>query len=116
MKETIIAHTELGQRVLIVCMKALFDNRNVPDWPERDERFDTPDVYLREYGWELEGRKLCATHWGGFGIGANTLSFGVYHQGVASRSSVPNRSPSDILPPHNWAEGGGRHDGRRICP
>jgi hypothetical protein len=72
MKEIIIAHTEPGQRALVVCMKALFDNRNVPDWPERDQRFDTPDVYLREYGWELEGRKLCATHWGGFGIGANT--------------------------------------------
>jgi hypothetical protein len=71
-KETILAHTEPGQRALVVCMKALFDNRNVPDWPERDERFDTPDVYLREYGWDLEGRKLCATHWGGFGIGANT--------------------------------------------
>jgi hypothetical protein len=33
---------------------------------------EMPDVYLRDYGWELEGRKLCATYWGGFGIGANT--------------------------------------------
>jgi len=72
MKEIIVAYTEPGQRALIVCNKALFDNRNVPDWPERDERFDQPDLYVREYGWELEGRKLCGTHWGGFGIGANT--------------------------------------------
>jgi hypothetical protein len=72
MKETILAHTEPGQRALLVCMKALFDNQNVPNWPERDERFKRPDTYIREYGWELEGRKLCATHWGGFGIGANT--------------------------------------------
>lgn len=72
MKTTILAHSEPGQRALIVCKKSLFDNRNVPDWPERDERFEAPDVLLREYGWELSGRKLCATHWGGFGIGANT--------------------------------------------
>jgi hypothetical protein len=61
MKETIVANTEPGQRALVVCSKSLFDNRNVPDWPERDQRFERPDVYLREYGWELEGRKLCAT-------------------------------------------------------
>jgi hypothetical protein len=71
-KQTILANTEAGQRALVVCNKALFDNRNVPDWSERDQRFDRPDVYLRDYGWELEGRKLCATYWGGFGIGANT--------------------------------------------
>jgi hypothetical protein len=56
----------------VVCMKSLIDNHNVPDWPERDKRFEKPEGFLREYGWELEGRKLCATHWGGFGIGANT--------------------------------------------
>jgi hypothetical protein len=72
MKETILAHTEPGQRALVVCKKSLIDNRNVPDWPERDERFDRPDVYLQEYGWKLQGRKLCVTYWGGFGIGANT--------------------------------------------
>jgi hypothetical protein len=72
MKQTILAYTEPGQQALVVCNKTLFDNRNVPDWPERDERFDKPDLYVREYGWELEGRKLCGTHWGGFGIGANT--------------------------------------------
>jgi hypothetical protein len=61
MKQTILAYTELGQRALVVCNKTLFDNRNVPDWPERDERFDKPNLYVREYSWELEGRKLCGT-------------------------------------------------------
>jgi hypothetical protein len=72
MLKTILAQTEPAQRALVVCTKSLFDNQNVPNWPERDERFQRPDAYIREYGWDLEGRKLCATHWGGFGIGANT--------------------------------------------
>jgi hypothetical protein len=71
MKATILDHSTPGQRVLVVCKKDLFVNRNVPDWPERDPRFDTPDLYLLEYGWELDDRKLCATHWGGYGIGVN---------------------------------------------
>jgi hypothetical protein len=72
MKQTILAHTEPGQRGLVVCKKRLFDDRNVPDWSERDARFEKPETYQREYGWQLEGRKLCATHWGGFGIGVST--------------------------------------------
>jgi hypothetical protein len=72
MKQTIIAHTEPGQRALVVCRKQLFDNRNVPDWSEGDARFEKPETYQQEYGWQLEGRKLCATHWGGLGIGVST--------------------------------------------
>jgi hypothetical protein len=71
MKQTIITHTKPGQHALVVCKKRLFDDRNVPDWLEQDARFDRPTTYQQEYGWELEGRKLCATHWGGFGIGVN---------------------------------------------
>jgi hypothetical protein len=71
MKETIVTHTKPGQRALVVCKKRLFDDRNVPDWAERDRRFDRPETYQQEYGWKLEGRKLCATHWGGFGIGVS---------------------------------------------
>jgi hypothetical protein len=71
MKATILAHTEPGQRALVVCKKELFDNRNVPHWPENDKRFRRPETYQQEYAWELEGRKLCATHWGGLGIGVN---------------------------------------------
>jgi hypothetical protein len=72
MKQTILVHTELGQRALVVCKKRLFDDRNVPDWPERDRRFERPEAYQQEYAWSLEGRKLCATHWGGLGIGVST--------------------------------------------
>jgi hypothetical protein len=72
MRATILEHMELGQRGLVVCKSDLFDNQNVPDWPERDARFLDPAVYQREYGWDLEGRKLCATHWGGYGIGVST--------------------------------------------
>jgi hypothetical protein len=71
MEATILAHTEPGQRALVVCKKELFDNRNVPHWPENDKRFKRPETYQQEYAWELEGRKLCATHWGGLGIGVN---------------------------------------------
>jgi hypothetical protein len=71
MKQTILAHAQPGQRALVVCKKRLFDDGNVPDWPEKDPGFDRPDSYQLEYGWELEGRKLCATHWGGLGIGVN---------------------------------------------
>jgi hypothetical protein len=71
MKEVIVTHTKPGQRALVVCKKRLFDDRNVPDWTERDRRFDRPETYQQEYGWKFEGRKLCATHWGGFGIGVS---------------------------------------------
>jgi hypothetical protein len=71
MKATILAHTEPGQRALVVGKKELFDNRNIPDWAEDDRRFKRPETYQQEYGWELDGRKLCATHWGGLGIGVN---------------------------------------------
>jgi hypothetical protein len=71
MKATIIEHTEPGEKVLVVCKKLLVDNRRVPFWPERDPLFDTPEVYTTKFGWELEGRKLCVTYWGGNGIGVN---------------------------------------------
>ena len=87
MRQTILAHTEPGQRALVVCKKSLFDNGNIPDWPEGDLRFDRPETYQLEYGWDIEGRKLCTTHWGGLGIGVNhwreadvVFLFGEFHQ------------------------------------
>jgi hypothetical protein len=87
MQDTILAHTEPGQRALVVCKKELFDNRNVPHWPENDKRFKRPETYQQEYAWDLQGRKLCATHWGGLGIGVNhwreadvVFLFGEFHQ------------------------------------
>lgn len=60
-----------GQKGLVVCKKSLFDNQNVPTWSHGDKRFATPEIYARDYGWEIEGRLLSATHWGGYGIGSN---------------------------------------------
>ena len=70
MVETIRQHMAPGERGLIVCKKVLFDAQRVPQWPDTDARFETPDVYTKDYGWEINGRMLCATHWG-TGIGTN---------------------------------------------
>jgi hypothetical protein len=54
----------------VVCRKPLFDNRCVPNWPEKDGRHDTPELFTKHYGWNIGGRKLSAIHWG-TGIGEN---------------------------------------------
>jgi hypothetical protein len=70
MEQTIKEHMQPGEKGLVVCKLALFENQNVPKWPEGNEHFKRPKLYTEEYGWEIEGRKLCATHWG-TGIGSN---------------------------------------------
>ena len=70
MEKTIKEHMKPGELGLVVCKLALFENQHVPNWPEGDERFKTPELYTEQYQWEIEGRKLCATHWGS-GIGSN---------------------------------------------
>jgi hypothetical protein len=71
-KATILAQMEPGQRGLVVCKSELVENENVPDWPTRDPRFKTTELHQQKYGWDLEGRKLCVTYWGGYGIGVST--------------------------------------------
>jgi hypothetical protein len=71
MVETIKANMKPGQRGLVICKKVLFDNENVPDWPGGDDRHRNKKLISEQYGWEIDGRLLCATHWG-TGIGANT--------------------------------------------
>jgi hypothetical protein len=63
-------HMAPGELGLVVCKKSLFDAERVPQWPEGDHRFEEPHRYLGEYGWDIEGRKLCATYWGP-GVGSN---------------------------------------------
>jgi hypothetical protein len=70
MREIILEHTAAGERVLVVCTKRLFEAERVPDWPDGDERFNDPETYTKRYEWDIEGRKLCAVHWG-TGIGSN---------------------------------------------
>jgi len=71
MLDTIKAHMKPGERGLVVCKKILFDDEYVPNWGQGDPRFDDPTNYTERYGWDIEGRKLCATHWGA-GIGSNS--------------------------------------------
>jgi len=70
-EDTIKAHMKPGQRGLVICKLALIENENVPDWPEGDPRYDDKKAFTEQYGWDIEGRKLCVAHWG-TGIGANT--------------------------------------------
>ncbi len=70
MVETIKANMQPGERGLVICKKVLFDAERVPDWPEGDPRFKDPESYTKRYEWDIDGRKLCATHWG-TGIGSN---------------------------------------------
>jgi hypothetical protein len=71
MVDTIKARMTPGQRGLVICKLALIENENVPNWPEGDPRHDDKKAFTEQYGWEIEGRKLCVAHWG-TGIGANT--------------------------------------------
>jgi hypothetical protein len=68
---TIRQHMEPGQKGLVVVKKALIDNENVPDWPTGDERHSNHKLFTQDWGWEIDGRKLCVVHWG-TGIGDNT--------------------------------------------
>jgi hypothetical protein len=71
MVDTIKAHMQPGQRGLVVCKLDLIKNEDVPDWPAGDPRYDDKTAFTAGYAWDIEGRKLCVTHWG-TGIGANT--------------------------------------------
>jgi hypothetical protein len=61
---------EPGQKGLAVCKKLLIDNEHVPNWPIGDQRHSDPKLFTEEWGWNIEGRELCAVHWG-TGIGSN---------------------------------------------
>ena len=70
MIETIKQHMQPGEKGLVICKKKLFEEERIPNWPERDPRFDDPKIYTENYGWDVEGRSLCAVHWG-TGVGSN---------------------------------------------
>jgi hypothetical protein len=76
MKEIILQQVGPGQRTLVVCKKMLIGRpeapgENVPDWPANDKRFDDPTEYQVKFGWDLEGRDISLTWWGGPGVGSN---------------------------------------------
>ena len=68
--ETIRENMAPGEKGLVICKKGLFDAERIPQWPESDPRFKDPRSYTEHYAWDLDGRKLCATHWG-TGVGSN---------------------------------------------
>jgi hypothetical protein len=70
MMSIIKQHVEPGQKALVVCKKLLFDDHCVPNWPKDDERHNNQKLFREEWGWDVDGRKLCAIHWG-IGIGDN---------------------------------------------
>jgi hypothetical protein len=70
MMENIKDHMAPGQRGLVICKKALYDAERVPNWPDGDVRFKDHESFTKLYEWNVDGRKLCATHWG-TGIGSN---------------------------------------------
>jgi hypothetical protein len=70
MERVIGEHMQPGQRALVVCKKVLFEMESVPSWPEGDARFSDRKLFTECYGWNVEGRHLCAIHWG-TGIGDN---------------------------------------------
>ena len=57
-------HMAPGQKGLVVVKKALIDNESVPTWPPGDERYGNHKLFTEEWGWEIDGRKLCVVHWG----------------------------------------------------
>jgi hypothetical protein len=69
-EDIIRTHMAPGERGLVVCKKVLIDAERLPNWPKGDPRFKDPDCYSKRYEWEIEGRRLCVTHWGA-GIGSN---------------------------------------------
>jgi hypothetical protein len=71
MKRVIREQMEPGQLGLVVCKKKLIDCHNVPDWPLGADGFNSPSTYMTGYGWDVEGRNLSVTYWGGPGVGSN---------------------------------------------
>jgi hypothetical protein len=62
-------HMTKDENGLVVCKLDLLKNENVPQWPEGDPKFKEADI-TGGRAWDVEGRKLCATHWGS-GVGSN---------------------------------------------
>ena len=63
MKELIQQYMEPSEQGLVVCKKKLIDEGNLPDFSNTNDQ----DVYP----WNVEGRSVAITYWGGPGIGSN---------------------------------------------
>jgi hypothetical protein len=62
-------YVQSGQRALVVCKRELVHTQDIPNWSKHVECFAKGT--RKGFAWELEGRHLAVTWWGGYGIGAN---------------------------------------------
>jgi hypothetical protein len=62
-------HVQLGQRALLVCKRELVHTNSIPNWSKHVECFAKGTT--KGFAWDLEGRHLAVSWWGGYGIGAN---------------------------------------------
>jgi hypothetical protein len=70
MRQVIQEEMEPGQKGLVVCKKVLVDTRNVPG-PFPKNPAATASTTDPVYGWDLGGRQIGVTYWGGPGLGSN---------------------------------------------
>jgi hypothetical protein len=70
MEQVIREHIEPGQLGLVVCKKILLDHHNIPGPHPKDPSAEEP-AHNDAFGWDLDGRKLGVTYWGGPGLGSN---------------------------------------------
>jgi energy-coupling factor transporter ATP-binding protein EcfA2 len=62
-----------GQKALVVCTKDVVEAK-VPNWSEHMLPFlnrTTSDVNTKPFAWNMDGREMAVTWYGGYGIGAN---------------------------------------------
>jgi hypothetical protein len=70
MKRVVLEEMEPGQKALVVCKKALLDHKCIPGpFPKNPAATPSPDD--PPYGWDVDGRKVGVTYWGGPGLGSN---------------------------------------------
>jgi hypothetical protein len=73
MLDVIRANMQPGEKGLVVAKLNLMppNNKHLPTWERNDPRWNDPASYRERFEWDLDGRKLCVTHWGGPGTGQN---------------------------------------------
>jgi hypothetical protein len=71
--ETIKQNTEPGLKALVVCRLDLTERRGryLPDWDREDPRWSLVQQDPAGFHWDLEGRHIAVTYWGGDNIGNN---------------------------------------------
>jgi hypothetical protein len=71
--EVIKQHVEPGQRALVVCRLDLTEQRGryLPDWPRDDQRWAMLATEPSGFHWDVGGRRVAVTWWGGDNIGNN---------------------------------------------